>query len=63
MNGNIEKAIDIYSRKGAKPAKENNVTILFQTAKDTFHLCVLCAFARKKFYKPLIPGSFTPCEI
>jgi hypothetical protein len=40
----------MYSRKGAKPAKEKNETVAFKATKNTFHLCVLGAFARVNIF-------------
>jgi hypothetical protein len=34
--------------KAPSPQRKNLVTILFHATKDTFQLCVLCAFAREK---------------
>ena len=45
--GDIEKTVDNFSlAKAPSPQRKNLVTILFHATKDTFHLCVLCAFAR-----------------
>jgi len=48
--GLIEKAIDIYSRRGAEKAKEDedNDAVF---AKNSCHLCALCVSARKKDVK------------
>jgi hypothetical protein len=48
--GLIEKAIDIYSRRGAENAKgdEDNDAVF---TKNLCHLCALCASARKKDIK------------
>jgi len=48
--GYIEKAIDIYSRRGAENAKEDEYhNTVFAT--NTCHLCVLWASARKQDVK------------
>ncbi len=57
--GDIEKTVDNFSlAKAPSPQRKKLVTILFHATKDTFHLCVLCAFARKQLVN-LQPGWFS----
>jgi hypothetical protein len=45
--------------KAPSPQRENHMSILFHATKNTFHLCVLCAFARKNTTNHQIPGLFS----
>ena len=45
--------------KAPSPQRENHMSILFYATKNTFHLCVLCAFARKNTTNHQIQGLFS----
>jgi hypothetical protein len=50
-DGDIERAVDIYSRRGAENAKED-LSIGTVFAENTCHLCARCVTARKYYDKP-----------